>query len=386
MRILATTAVRTLRLLGQAVFPSPFPGPVRYIRRLAVLAVFLPLFLLLQAVHWVGFAVDEILFRGYRKIDVRRPVFVLGVPRSGTTFMHRLLAEHDCFTTFSTWECLLAPSITERYIGLGIATIDRALGRPFGRLAGWLGKRLLGRIDDVHPLSLTAPEEDYLALLPVLSAFILVLPFPEADWLWRLGRFDTEATPGERRRLLRWYRRCLQKHLYVRGPDKTLLSKNASFGGMAASLVEEFPDCRLVICERDSLAAIRSQLDSLRFAMQVFAIAESNERFIRKLLHCISFYYQNLDEVHARLGAGRAHRVPLWALSRDPRSVMAELAQSMELARSPALEESLSRYEARNPGRRESAQLLEALSSWGLDIARVQQQFGAWRHDEGLRI
>ena len=346
----------------------------------------MPLFLLLQLIHWLGFALDELLFRRYRSIEVKAPVFVLGVPRSGTTFMHRLLAEHDACTTFSTWECLLAPSISERYLGLAVARLDRLLGRPMGRLAGWFGRRLLGRIDDVHPLSLTAPEEDYLALLPVLSAFILVLPFPEADWLWRLGRFDTEATERERRRLLRWYRRLLQKHLYVHGANRTLLSKNASFGGMAGSLVDEFPDCRLVICQRDSLAAIRSQLDSLRFGMRAFGISENDGNFINKLLNCIYFSYENLDDVCRRLGQERARRVALWTLSSDPRSVMNELGEAFQLGSSSTLDGVLSQYEAGRTPRRESAQLPEALAGWGLDSNTLQRRFAAWRHAEGLRI
>lgn len=386
MNVVTSTIVRTFHLLRQAVFPSPFPGLLRYFRRLLAMILFLPLFLLLQAIHWIGFAVDEILFRGYRRVAVERPVFVLGVPRSGTTFMHRLLAEHDCFATFSTWECLLAPSISERYLYRGFGRLDSALGRPVRRAAGWLGRRLLGPIDDVHPMSLDAPEEDYLALLPVYSAFILVLPFPGADWLWRLGRFDADAEPGERQRLLRWYRRCLQKHLYVHGPEKTLLSKNASFGGMAESLIEEFPDCRLVICERDSLAAIRSQLNSLSFGMQLFAIPENDEYFIHNLLNCIDFYYQNLDRVWSRLGRDRARRVPLWTLSEDPRAVMGELADLLDLGRSASLDASLSRYEAGKTERRESATLLDALSARGLDPVSLQQRFAAWRHEEGLRI
>ena len=30
--------------------------------------------------------VDEILFRGYRNIEIKAPVFIVGQPRSGTTF------------------------------------------------------------------------------------------------------------------------------------------------------------------------------------------------------------------------------------------------------------------------------------------------------------
>ena len=36
---------------------------------------------------------DDLLFRGWRKTKVREPVFILTGPRSGTTRLHRLLAQ-----------------------------------------------------------------------------------------------------------------------------------------------------------------------------------------------------------------------------------------------------------------------------------------------------
>lgn len=384
--MLLTTLARTCSLIRQSVLPTRFPGVWRYLQRLLVLAVFLPVFLGLQLLHWVGFLVDELLFRGYRNVEIRQPVFVLGVPRSGTTFMHRLLAHHDNFTTFTTWECFLAPSIAERYLWLGLGGLDRRLGRPLGRLLAWIERRAFGWLDDVHPMSFEAPEEDYFTLLPVLACFILVVPFPEAGWLWKLGRFDRDASPEERARLLRWYRRCLQKHLYVRGRECVLLSKNASFAGLAGSLVEEFPDCRLVVCERDALAVIHSQFRSLQAGLQLFAISEKDLIFNDKLLQCIEFYYENLDTVCAGLESNRLQRVPLWALSDEPRRVMGEIAAAFDLAMPASLESELTDYESAYRPRSRPAVAGDALGAWGFDTEEIARRFAPWRHDAGLRI
>lgn len=297
------SGARLASLLRQAVFPVPFPGSRAWRRRVAVLALCLPPFLALQLMHWIGFLLDEVLFRGYRRIDVREPVFVLGVPRSGTTFMHRLLAEDPAFTTFSMWECLFAPSIAERYLWRGVAAIDRRIGRPLGRLAGLIERRVSRSMDGIHPTSLRAPEEDYLVFLPLFCSFILIVPFPEAEWVWRMARFDRNVDQTERIALIRWYRRCLQKHLYVNGRDRTILSKNASFAGMAGSLVDAFPGCRLVICERDALQAVASQFNSLAGGLRLFGVSPDAPRFRRRLLDCLDFYYENL----ARVEIGRAH-------------------------------------------------------------------------------
>lgn len=378
------TGARLASLLRQAVLPVPFPGIRAWLCRVAVLALCLPPFLLLQVMHWIGFLLDELLFRGYRRIDVHEPVFVLGVPRSGTTFMHRLLAADPAFTTFSTWECLFAPSIAERYLWRGIGAIDRRIGRPLGWLAASIERRVARSMDGIHAMSLRAPEEDYLVFLPLFCSFILVVPFPEAEWLWRMGRFDRDVDEKERSALLRWYRRCLQKHLYVNGRERRILSKNASFAGMACSLADAFPGCRLVICERDALQAVASQLNSLSGGLRLFGMSPDAPRFCRRLLDCLDFYYENLARVAARLPEARVARVPLWHLSRDTRAVLEAISKRFSQPLAPEVDAALSRYEARpRPAEPEPA---PPLTAWGLDPEEVGTRFAAFRHEEALRL
>ena len=81
-------------------------------------------------------------------------------------------------TTFQTWECLVGLSVSSRKLLLALARLDRALGRPAGRLGSWLGKRLLASMDDIHPISLTDPE---------------------FDRVYALYTFRQNAAPGEER-------------------------------------------------------------------------------------------------------------------------------------------------------------------------------------------
>ena len=382
------TGIRALGLVRQAFIPVPFPGSWRYLRRLAVLCVFLPVMLILQVVHWTGFLIDEVLFRGYRRIEIRQPVFVIGVPRSGTTFLHRLLAEDPAFTSFSTWECIFAPSIIERYLWRGIAALDRRIGAPLGRLLGWFERQLLAATNDVHPTSLTAPEEDYLAFLPVLCCFILVVPFPEARWVWRMGRFDRDVPPAEKAALIRWYRRCLQKHLYVHGPGRTMLSKNASFCGMANSLVEAFPDARVIVCERDAVRGIASQFNSLSAGMKFFGVDPSAARFRRNLLDCLHFYYENLSVLRDRLAADRLSTVALWDLSRQTRDVLERIYRGLGTPIPAAVVHAVEDYQARSKKSHVKGRHKAPLSvaQWGLDPEEVAGRFARWRHDEAIRI
>lgn len=266
-----------------------------------LLLLLLPLFLLLQLVHWLLFLVDEILFPGYRRIRIEQPLFVLGPPRSGTTHLHHVLSLDSERTTFSAWECVFGLSITARKLVGGVARIDRYVGSPMRRLLDMLETRLLANTGSIHPLSLRGPEEDFLTLMPLAQSFLLVFPFPRADWLWQTARLDSSATPPDsRRQLLRWYRRCIQKHLYVHGADRRFLSKNASFAGMSSALLEEFPDARVLCCMRDPVHVIPSQLSSLRGGLNVCGFRAVPVPLRDRLVDLLHDYYRNLGNTWQR--------------------------------------------------------------------------------------
>jgi hypothetical protein len=240
-------------------------------QRLAVLLIGFPLFLLLQLLHWLCLSLDDLLFPAYRRQGVACPVFVLGVPRSGTTFLHRELARDPAFTTTSTWEVFFAPSLLQRYLLRGLGRIDAVFGAPGGRSLRWLLRRLSGPLDAVHAVSLEAAEEDYLALLPAAGCFFALMAFPACADFRHLGKLDA-MEDGRRRRLLAHYHRLLQRHVHAHG-GRQLLSKNAAFASWLPYLRERYPDCVPIVCIRDPLTALSSQLSSLLSARRLFALA-----------------------------------------------------------------------------------------------------------------
>jgi len=303
------------RLLGGLLRPPWSTGPWT-LRRLAALIVFVPAFLLLQALHWIGLLLDEVLFRGYRDVEVTEPLFVVGLPRSGTSFVQRALADDDRFTTLRLWELLLAPSVTERKAWLALGTVDGWLGRPLGRLVRAFEGVAFRWMDEVHPVSLDAPEEDYFLLLPIFACFLLVVPFPYHSALWKLTRFD-RLPAAERSSILAFYGACVQRHLYVVGPEKRLLSKNPSFTSMVGSLARAFPDARFLCCVRDPLRAVPSLLSSMRTGAAIFgwdpADPPLRDRFVEMMEGYADHAVATLDE----LPEDRRAFLPLGRLRED---------------------------------------------------------------------
>lgn len=352
-------------------------APFEHHRRLggALLVILgLPVFLAWQAINWLGLLLDEVFFRGYRRVDIRQPLFVIGPPRTGTTHLHHVLATNPGTTTFRTWECLFGVSVTARYVCLGLGKLHRALGSPFAWLGRRLGRRLAGRLDDIHPVRMDDPEEDFLALMPALACFLIVVPLPTARWLWRLARFDTDINGAERRALLGYYRRAIQRHLYVFGDDQTFLSKNASFAGMTQSLLDEFPDARIIATVRDPMSVVPSQLSSLRPAMELCGFPSYPDSLRDDFLHLLEHYFMNL----VRTAAARPGRIAFIENSELRYALLPSLERAFDELSIPlpeALRAGAADLSAETGAKASTHRY--TLEEFGLDEASIRSRFAA---------
>ncbi len=258
-------------------------GPAAIPRRLVLFLVAWWAFGALNLIHWLGFLLDEIIFPSYRRVRVQRPVFIVGVPRSGTTHLQRVLARDEGFTTLTLFDCLIAPSIVERYL---LGALGRIARPVFSRF-----ERARTRFDEIHEIGIAEPEEDFLLLLYLQACFLTVVACPDDRHSWRLARFDDAFGPGYRGTVMTFYRRCLQKHLYCHGQHLRLLSKNPSFTPMMRSLREEFPDCVLVACIRAPEKTVPSQLSALVPAFHFLGGGMETGCFQENMIQTLHDYY-----------------------------------------------------------------------------------------------
>jgi hypothetical protein len=371
--LILQTAKRWLQL-GRDGLASGGAAKGRLWRRIVVWLLLMPASAIMLLVHWTCLLLDEVLFRGYRKARIQSPVFITGVPRSGTTFVHRVLAADPQFTTFSTWECLFAPSVTQKKLILAIAAADARLGGLLKHLVDSITAAATRNLKDIHATKLDAPEEDYFVFMPLLLCFILVVAFPGARFIWRMGFFDQAMSDGEKRRLMRYYRACLQKHVYVYGEDKTLLSKNASFASLVQSLIEEFPDGRFIYCLRDPKETLPSQLSSLREAMIACGNDPDGDWFRERMVELLSFYYRNLIQAMSLAKTDTRQSVlKMRALRGDLESVVKSVYHQLGLTVCPAFESVLKR-EAEQSSRFRSKHKY-SVQQFGYDEKTILQRF-----------
>ena len=290
----------------------------RWFLTLGILLVLLPL----GWFHRVCLALDHWLFPGFQRVELDRPLFIVGPPRSGTTYLHRLVAKDSRFTTFYLWELLLAPAVCQKRFWLTLDWLDSCVGHPAQRLLGLIEKLAFAGMDDIHPTSLMDAEEDYFGLLPIHACFLLIVLFPDCPKLWDLARFDQVQSPETKKRVMDFYRGLLQRHLYVRGVERILVSKNPSFCGMLESLYSSFPTARFALPIRTPEETLPSLLSSMEGGPK--SLGYSVKTIEPKLIEMMQGYYQHIVD-HLDDLQDRATVVPYRSLVDEPQETLDSL-------------------------------------------------------------
>ncbi len=230
-------------------------------KRVLLLLIAYPAYAMLELGTWCGFLLDEVFFPGYRDVQIKEPVYIVGNPRSGTTFLQRLMARDEGnFNAMRTWEMLLAPSVTFRKVFWALSWVDRRLGSSLHRLLGML-EESWQQENVVHRIATRSPEEDEYLLIHIFSSLKIWLYVAMVDEASVYTYFDSQMPEHEKERIMTFYRRCVQRHLYAHGdPDVHYLAKNPHFSPMIDTLYDTFPDVKIIYLVRNPLDMIPSYI------------------------------------------------------------------------------------------------------------------------------
>lgn len=229
-----------------------WPGRRRLLFRLLVITPLLTVF------HSLCFLLDYVFFPRLWFQQVKQPVFIVGHARSGTTLMHRLMsADGDRFSYFLFWETFF-PSLLQKQCIRWLGVLDRVLlrGAIVKRLQAW-DEKTFGPFRHMHDMSLWNSEEDQFVMR---AAFVTQQWSTDLPVMDVIDLFHVDEMPQKRKRWLHHYKECVKRQLLLNGGDKIHLSKNPVMSGWVASLIETFPDARIVVMMRDPQQCIPSLL------------------------------------------------------------------------------------------------------------------------------
>lgn len=216
--------------------------------------------------------------------ELNPPIIITGLPRSGTTFMHRLLSAHSELMGIPYWQ-LFRPFPTSCSVDLRKwqAVCELNLLRP--ALQGLGAKHLLRACE---------PEEDiWLTGLTFHSPVYWILA-PVARYVrWFLDVDRTKAYK-EYALLLHWFQSM--------APSKTLVMKAPDHMPDLEKLLSILPNARVIQLQRDPETCVLSLSSLLYSTHRLFThefkpkrIYEVNRSLISYYLEENSYFYQDRD-------------------------------------------------------------------------------------------
>ncbi len=361
------------RLFLKAEYLMLFRMPFR-LRRWAFVLLFSGLFLIFLALIMLGRALDHICFPRFKRQPVKEPVFIIAPPRSGTTLVQNLLSlDEQRFVHLKMYQTIFPAVCYQRVIDL-IAWVDRTLGRPMERLMGWCEKRWFGGWDDMHKLRLNQPEEDDALFLYAFESEAIFLLFPFVEELWAAG-FPDALPPEDRRKLMRYYRSCLQRHLYANGPKKTLLSKATQSSGSVESLLEEFPDAKFITIVRHPYRSVASHVSLFVPVWQAHSPDITPDGPVAKAYATLAVeWYKHLFAFRQRVNPRNYYCIDYRELVQDPSETVHKLYNHFGWSIPETYREGLTHAARRQQEFKSKHEY--SLADFGLSPEWIQQQLG----------
>ncbi len=308
------------------------------------------------------------------------PVFLTGLPRSGTTFFQYLFDRDPRFRLIRTWEAL-TPNPPP---GFDPGSVERRKAEE-GERRDAMRPKVAG-FDALHLIDKDGSEECHAFLEQSYAAAgfnnLLNVPGYFDDLLDRLDFVPAYRVHKRQLQLLQW--RTPQPRWALKYPNHVLAMD---------AILAVYPDARFVMTHRDpvqTLASIAMMSFKLREVRSDAAI--DPHQVGQNMLHFVQRHIDRIMDFTAGSYADRVTHVDYYRLLDDPTAVMREVHHALGIDSPVSVQDAVSDWHRRNPKGARGANPY-SLEQFGLRADAVAEQFGDYmrrfsipREAEGLAL
>jgi hypothetical protein len=298
--------------------------------------------------------------------EVRRPIIITGLPRTGTTLLHSLLAIDQTNRVPLTWETMYpspppesATYRTDRRIGM----VDRQIL--------WFHRMLKG-FNRIHPVGATLPEECLLIFSHSLLSYQFETTHRAPSYLQWLE--DQDLLPA-----YRMHRRVLQ-HLQWRCPAERWVLKAPAHMFDFEALFATYPDACVVMTHRDPVEVTASNASLTATLRSAFSDHvdpfEIGPECHRRWAGAIGKALRSRDR-----GCAPAERfldLSYAELVADPVGSVRKVYARFDVAFPPGMEERIRLFLHQNP-KDKFGKHRYRLEDFGLEPEEVKEEYKAYR-------
>lgn len=306
-------------------------------------------------------------FPGIQDIRIERPLFVTGLPRTGTTLMHNLLSQDPCWRVFPYWE-LIYPYYNAN------------MGKDFEpyamRMAEQLLQGLYARYPNLisrHETRVDGPEECVHLLRYTFYSNSFAVEWELSDYLhWYIDQDLTDS--------YRYYRKILQL-LQWRKPKSHILSKCPTHLLGVKAISNVFPDGRVVWMHREPCKCIAS-------VISLFSVFRATPTRFNSFIDLYLDYFKKsvdmaMDTVQK--GTDRIMSVSYKQLVKNPVQAVREIYENFAYPIDPGHEQGIARWLAENPQHKHGVHQY-SLGDFGITEADIRRRFARYYDEYGHLI
>jgi hypothetical protein len=293
---------------------------------------------------------------------IETPVFIIGLPRTGTTLLHGLLSEDPDNRVPRTWEVMFPGSFPNTEQG-----IDAARKLTASRLA-W-ANRLAPEFKTIHPIAPDLPQE----CIAITAQVFMSIQFHTTH---DVPSYETWFEQHSQRLGYEFHYRLLQ-HLEARRPGQRWVLKAPGHLFALDDLLARYPDAKIIQTHRDPLRVMASMASHATVLRRAFSdsanperiAADWTERWAQALRKFLAIRDRSAPDQFLDLGYDDIENSPLETVER----VYAFLGWRL----SDAARTAMSRFLDANPKNKHGVHRY-SLAQYGLDRETEMRRFGEY--------
>lgn len=294
---------------------------------------------------------------------VERPVFLTGLPRSGTTYFQYLFDRDPGFRMMRTWEGD-APCPPPGVDPASAAARQADCAEQHRQRREKDG----GAHDSFHLSDPDGPQE---------CVMILDQTFGNAGQFWthRVPTyFDRVLDTVDLAACYAHHKRVLQVLQWQSAPTRWALKWPCHLLAMA-EIRQVYPDAAMVVTHRDPVAVLASNCSYATFLRRRFSDDVDRAEVGRQMKYLVERHIRRLVdfEVHRADGPTIAH-VDYRQVVDEPEAAMADVYRTLDLEFTPEVRQSIATWRAENPPGKRGVHTYD-LSDYGLDVREVAEEF-----------
>ncbi|RZJ97962.1 MAG: sulfotransferase [Novosphingobium sp.] len=294
---------------------------------------------------------------------VDRPVFLTGLPRSGTTYFQYLFDREPSFRMMRTWEGE-SPCPPPAVDSASAARRQAQCAEQHRQRRQNDG----GAHDSFHLSDPDGPQE---------CVMIMDQTFGNAGHYWTFrvpSYFDRVLDTIDLTACYAHHKRVLKTLQWQAPPSRWALKWPCHLLALD-EIRQVFPDAAMVVTHRDPVAVLASNCSYATFLRGMFSDEVDRAELGRQMKDLVSRHIRALVDFDANRADGVtiAH-VDYQQVVADPEAAMVDVYRSLDLELTPAVRQSIANWRAENPPGKRGIHRYD-LSDYGLNIDEVAEEF-----------